>query len=162
MPRAYQMSWEQEKLRWVKMHRGVRHRVTCEELGAMVWTKEGSGRLANAWWQRRLAALDGPSPAARVLAAVDGIPIEKLREMLERGDAAQKILAALPFVKADVGPEEIAAVTGRSEADPLLAAGGLAEVVGKLTGGRAAPAAPAASRATQRRSWSSCAARSGR
>ena len=55
MPRKRHMSYEgAPKYRWVKMHQGIRYRVTCEELGAMVWTEEGSLKLANAWWEKKL------------------------------------------------------------------------------------------------------------
>ena len=50
MPRTCHMSWEgPPKFRWVKMHRGHRYRISCEELGAMVYTQDGSAALANAW-----------------------------------------------------------------------------------------------------------------
>jgi hypothetical protein len=46
MCRKYEMSWEDRPAhRWVKMFKGVRYRVTCEELRAQVWTKEGSYKL---------------------------------------------------------------------------------------------------------------------
>jgi integrase len=49
------------------MYRGVRYRVSCEDLGAMVYTKEGSAKLANAWWERKRAELDGdPDRVAKV------------------------------------------------------------------------------------------------
>lgn len=50
------------KYRWVKMYKGVRYRVTCEELKAMVWTQEATWKAANAWWERKLATLLAPSP----------------------------------------------------------------------------------------------------
>jgi integrase len=43
------------------MYRGVRYRVTCDELGAPLYTAEASYRLANAWWERKLASLQ-PQP----------------------------------------------------------------------------------------------------
>src|SRR4051812_35747781 len=45
--------------RWTKMYRGTRYRVSCAELGAVVWTKEGSCQKANEWWARKRAELDG-------------------------------------------------------------------------------------------------------
>jgi hypothetical protein len=61
MPRQYEMSFEgPPAYRWVKMYKGTRYRVTCEELGAMVYTKEATYRLANEWWRKKLAELDGP------------------------------------------------------------------------------------------------------
>src|SRR5262245_29054959 len=58
MPRAYLMSYEGAPyFRWVKMYTGVRDRVTFAELRAPLLTKEGSARLANEWWERKLASL---------------------------------------------------------------------------------------------------------
>jgi integrase len=137
MPRKYHMSWEgPPKYRWVKMYKGVRYRISCQELGAMVWTKEVSGAAANRWWENKLKELDGPSPVARVMAAVDAIPIEQLREMNERGEIVRKILAELPFVKAELEPEEIAGVVG--PVSPEDAADRLGEAVGRLSGNETA------------------------
>jgi hypothetical protein len=46
--------------RWTKMYLGVRYRITCEHLGLPreLWTKEGSYRAANDWWQQRKAEID--------------------------------------------------------------------------------------------------------
>jgi hypothetical protein len=113
MPRKYLMSWEgPPKNRWVKMYKGVRYRVTCDELGAMIYTQEGSAKLANQWWKRKQAEIDGPSPLTQMLDAVEEIPIEKLREMMVRGDAVRQILAELPFVKAQIAKEEIERIVG--------------------------------------------------
>ncbi len=61
MATRYEMSWEgAPAYRWVKMYKGTRYRVTCQELGAMVWTKEATGQLANQWWRRKQAELLGP------------------------------------------------------------------------------------------------------
>ena len=57
MPRKFLMSWEgPPNFRWVKMYRGVRHRISCDALNAP-HTKEGSYQAANAWWQSKLATL---------------------------------------------------------------------------------------------------------
>jgi integrase len=62
------MSWEgAPAYRWVKMFKGVRYRVTCQELGAMVWTKEATAKAANEWWRKKLAELTGPTPLERVV-----------------------------------------------------------------------------------------------
>lgn len=119
------------------MYKGARYRVSCEELGAMVWTKEASVSLANAWWERKLAELTGPSPAARVLQAVEEMPIEKLREMMERGDAVKRILAELPFVTGGLEAAEVAKVVG-APVPPGLEAERLHEVVAKVAGPAAA------------------------
>src|SRR5688500_13038060 len=60
MPQAYEMSWEPAAFRWVKMFQGTRYRVTCQELGAMVWTREGSAKLANDWWRAKFLELRHP------------------------------------------------------------------------------------------------------
>jgi hypothetical protein len=61
MPRKYLMSWDAApNYRWVKMHKGRRHRITCGELGLpeIQWTQEASYLMANAWWQRTQADLE--------------------------------------------------------------------------------------------------------
>ena len=75
---------------------------------------------------------------AGVLAAVEQIPIDRLREMMERGDAVRKILAELPFVKAELAREEVAAVVGGDVADDAEALAKVGAVVAKVTGGAAA------------------------
>lgn len=90
MPRSYEMSWEgAPKYRWVKMFKGTRYRVTCEELGAMVWTAEGSYRLANEWWRKKLAELTQPHPTT---ATLDRHEIGDLKEVIARGEAAKAML----------------------------------------------------------------------
>ncbi len=60
MPRQYQMSFEGSPyFRWVKMHKGSRYRVSCEDLGAKVFTKEATWQLANEWWRRKLLEING-------------------------------------------------------------------------------------------------------
>ncbi len=133
MARKHLMSWEgAPNYRWVKMYKGVRYRVTCEELGAMVYTQEASARLANKWWEKKKAEIDGPSPVAQVLNAVEEIPIEKLREIMLRGDAVRKILAELPFVKTDVAREEVERIVGEPVADDLQAVEKLGKVVAQV------------------------------
>lgn len=60
MPPRYLMSWNKSQRRWEKMHRKVRYWVTCADLGlpSHHWNKEDSGPLSNAWWERKLAALN--------------------------------------------------------------------------------------------------------
>lgn len=54
------MSWEgAPAFRWRKMHKGNCYRVSCQELGATVWTQEATYRLANQWWEKKLAELAG-------------------------------------------------------------------------------------------------------
>lgn len=53
MPRTFEMNWEgAPNYRWVKMYRGRRYRVSCDELGCPR-TKEDSFQQANNWWRER-------------------------------------------------------------------------------------------------------------
>ena len=62
MGRALKMSWEgPPNFRWVKMHKGVRYRVSCDELGAPR-TKADSYQAANLWWEHKLVEI-GAAPA---------------------------------------------------------------------------------------------------
>ena len=57
MPRKYLMSWEAHpQYRWIKMYKGKRYRVSCDEL-KRPRTKEESYLAANDWWERQLAKL---------------------------------------------------------------------------------------------------------
>ncbi len=57
MGRKFSMSWEgSPNYRWVKMFRGHRYRVSCDDLKSPR-TKEGSYQAANDWWQSQLARL---------------------------------------------------------------------------------------------------------
>lgn len=134
MARLYAMSWEgKPNYRWVKMHKGVRHRVTCDELGA-ARTKEGSYRQANAWWAATLAELNGPSPAAQVLEPVEQVPLARMSEVVQRGEAMRRILTELPFAKAEVAPEVVERIIGVPVEDDALRVEMLGEVVARATG----------------------------
>ncbi len=62
MPRAHLMSWEGAPyFRWVKMRRGVRYRISCADLRAPLFTKEGSAAQANDWWRKKLSEIEGRS-----------------------------------------------------------------------------------------------------
>jgi len=59
MGSQYLMSWEGgTKNRWVKMHNGVRYRISCSELNSPN-TKEDSYLAANKWWRKKLNSI-GP------------------------------------------------------------------------------------------------------
>lgn len=113
MARKYEMSWEgPPAFRWVKMFKGVRYRVTCVELKATVWTKEGSVHLANEWWREKRAEIDLPQDMKMtVLAAVQdnldennamlGMMIKRLGESVTAPvtrEAVSEAVAALPDV----------------------------------------------------------------
>jgi integrase len=53
------MSWIPKLRRWQKLYKGRRYTVSCRQLGCPVETKEGSGQLANEWWLKRRAEVDG-------------------------------------------------------------------------------------------------------
>ncbi|HEX5471087.1 MAG TPA: hypothetical protein VFW73_04340 [Lacipirellulaceae bacterium] len=62
MARTALMNWEGHPYyRWVKMYRGQRYRISCDDLGVRrtQWTKEGSYHAANDWWRQRKRAIDG-------------------------------------------------------------------------------------------------------
>jgi integrase len=57
MPPKSLMSWEGHPgYRWVKMFRGRRYRVSCDELN-VPRTKQESRQAANEWWQKKLLTL---------------------------------------------------------------------------------------------------------
>jgi integrase len=103
MPRACEMSWEgAPAYRWVRMYRGVRYRVSCQELGASVWTKEATHPLANEWWRRKLAELNIPTPeelaADRLRKVLTDLTVEELKALDEQGKAARMLLGTIDYV----------------------------------------------------------------
>jgi integrase len=62
MPRSFEMSWDAAQARWTKMYRGKRYTVACSVLGGPA-TKEGSYQLANEWWRKKRAEIDGTQAA---------------------------------------------------------------------------------------------------
>jgi integrase len=100
MPRKYEMNYDgAPNYRWRKMHKGVSYSVKCEELEATVWTKEGSGKLANEWWRKKIAEIEGKPADVK---ALESIPdIESLKRMIEAGQAARAILKEMPYKTPD-------------------------------------------------------------
>jgi integrase len=93
MSRKYLMKWRGKPYYlWRKMYKGVRYTVTCEQLNAPVYTEEGSYRLANAWWQRKLGELQPKIDPT--IERLQGYEIMDLVEAIQRGQAAQLLLAA--------------------------------------------------------------------
>lgn len=121
MPKQYEMSYEgAPKYRWVKMYKGVRYRVTCEELKAMMWTKEGSYKLANDWWRKKRAEIDGAEaipgvadPVRRTLEAYSGEPIADK-------PAVQRVAGRLASEFVSLPLERMEAIVGalKGTADP--------------------------------------------
>ncbi len=82
MPTAPLMSWEgKPNFRWCKMHRAVRYKVTCDELGAPR-TKEGSIAKANAWWLAKKAEIDGTPAPDPVQVLTEQFQEERLETLL--------------------------------------------------------------------------------
>lgn len=72
MARTALMSWEGHPYyRWVKMYRGQRYRVSCDDLGLPETqrTKEGSYQAANHWWRQKKQTIDGADQSDRPHAA---------------------------------------------------------------------------------------------
>jgi hypothetical protein len=81
------MSWIAKTATWMKEYKKKKYAVSCRQLGAPA-TKEGSYQLANQWWERRKAQIDGyatpptpPQPGTpeaihKVLEAWAGVPIQ--------------------------------------------------------------------------------------
>ena len=94
MPRLYEMTWEgPPNFRWSRMYKGQRYRVTCAQLNAMVWTKEGSAKLANEWWRQKLTELEGPTVKERLVQKMTEDEWS-LIETIARGNIAQAALEA--------------------------------------------------------------------
>src|SRR5438046_297041 len=97
------MSWEGEPyLRWVKMHKGVRYRISCADLARLfpdpavftTYTKEGSVKAANAWWLRKRAELDAPPRELRK-EFLERYELADLDEKIAAGEAAQRMKFAI-------------------------------------------------------------------
>lgn len=75
MPRKFLMRYEgKPNFRWVKMLKGVRHRVACADLHPTDTTELGTYQRANEWWMKKLVELQ-PSPKTR---------FEQIRESLRK------------------------------------------------------------------------------
>jgi integrase len=67
MPANYLMTWDGANRRWRVMHNGDRYVISCRQLAKwsgspVVPTKEGSYRVANAWWTEKRAEIDLQAP----------------------------------------------------------------------------------------------------
>jgi integrase len=123
MPRVYEMSWEgPPAYRWVRMYRGVRYRVSCQELGAMVYTKEATGKVANEWWRKRRAELDGegkPGSAAAHQRMVDAFAGRKVSDPVDYLSVADQLLASLPSLPVAVRDKVRTALLGLGEVERI-------------------------------------------
>ncbi len=122
MPRQFLMSWCQTTKRWAKKYKGQMYFVSCRQLGVEP-TKYESWQSANDWWVMKQAEIDEAAvpvldTASRQVAnIVERTPVEALRALVERGEAAKKVLAMLS-VAALPAPAE-AAVDGLLEGKGL-------------------------------------------
>lgn len=57
MPASYEMTWDAKPRQWTKMHKGIRYKVSCRQLGVPE-TKESSYAAANEWWRAKLAEIE--------------------------------------------------------------------------------------------------------
>jgi hypothetical protein len=57
MPASFDMTWDASARRWTRMHKGIRYKVSCRQLGVPE-TKEASRQAANDWWRSKLAEIE--------------------------------------------------------------------------------------------------------
>ncbi|RUL87602.1 tyrosine-type recombinase/integrase [Tautonia sociabilis] len=79
MPAKYELTWDASNHRWRVQHAGRRYVISCRQLSKWAGqpvpsTKEGSYRVANAWWDEKRAEIDGhrgPHPHADTIALLE-------------------------------------------------------------------------------------------
>lgn len=64
------MTWDENKRRWTKMHKGCTYRVTCTELGVQS-NKSASYLAANQWWKSKQVEIAGQQPTHHHQQAID-------------------------------------------------------------------------------------------
>lgn len=105
MPRKRPGTWEgKPHLRWVKMVKGVRYRVSCAELGLpeSEWTEVGSIKAAAEWMDAKLNAQPALDPLNQQLADIlDRTTPDDLRRLAVQGAEARRILAILDSASVD-------------------------------------------------------------
>jgi integrase len=123
MARQFQMSWIAKTATWMKEYKKRKYAVSCRQLGAPP-TKEGSYKLANAWWERKKAEIDGytaaPAPIKPgtpeaihcILEAWAGAPITSpleealvMQDLIANIDQVEDKLSLLQAIR---GPERVA------------------------------------------------------
>jgi integrase len=89
------MTWEKARFRWRKMYKGKVYTITPKELNCLP-TKDDSWQAANAWWQNKVRNLPNLDPASsQVNRVLQATGIEDLKRLVEKGQAALKILQLL-------------------------------------------------------------------
>jgi integrase len=124
------MSWIGTTKTWMKEYKKRKYAVSCRQLGAPP-TKEGSYQLANAWWARKKAEIDGytlpstPKPGTpealhRILEAWAGgsitTPTEEATVMLDLMANYDQIKDKLALQQAILGPERVAQIQAQAKA----------------------------------------------
>jgi hypothetical protein len=89
-----------------------------------------SYKLANEWWKRKLAELTKPSPEVELL---NRYKVQDLKEAIEKGQAARRILEALPIGNT-VADEQVEVALGFPVEDNSRRLDLLAQVVRKVGG----------------------------
>lgn len=98
MGRSFEMNWEgHPNFRWVKMYKGNRYRVNCEELGTPK-TKEDSYQAANNWWRQKLVEICTPT----VNPQKQGLIAEIERKLKYAATFAPDLVADLNKAKAQI------------------------------------------------------------
>src|SRR4051812_2185792 len=112
MPRQYLMNWDgAPNYRWRKLYKGVNYVVTCQQLRPPQFTKEASGKLADEWWRKKKAELDGTTVEATV-ERMKGIPLDQLTALADPMVYEQQQLAKAIL--------EARAMEGREAAEHVL------------------------------------------
>jgi integrase len=115
MPRKYMMSWEgTPNYRWVKMHKGIRYRITCDDL-RVPRTKDGSYQAANEWWRSQLATLNAPNVDADQAEDVESLT----RKIEYAANEAPELVASLEATKKQLLSEAPGEIT--SDDDSVIA-----------------------------------------
>ena len=98
MARQHLMGWQgAPQFRWRKTYKGVAYVVTCAELEAMVHTQDGSYKLANEWWRKKLAEIDGPTVTEKLLQEVAAVPPDEMSRVIDQAMIYKRILAEGPM-----------------------------------------------------------------
>ena len=132
--RDYHMTWEPAKTRWRKMKAGKLFVVSCEQLGLPehLWTKEGSYRAANKWWQEKTRD--------KVQEALDSMPsTTELDEIIDRGEVARTTkhligtTGRLHAAKDVVGDDSTSFISDRTQDDTLATLSAAVDMIGANT-----------------------------
>src|SRR5579884_2662048 len=100
MARMYEMTWVPGRKRWTKKYKGRMYVISPKALDVPA-TKADSYQAANVWWLKKQAEIDEASkpvldqPSAAVKQILERTPVSELYQLIEQGQAAQKVLSLL-------------------------------------------------------------------